>query len=385
VPIQAFIDDSGSKGQGDTFVLAGFIGRAEDWAAFADRWQAALERPPAIPRFKFWEFAHGEGSFARFSEAERNKKVSELVAAMAGGCFTRISVALDLPAFQEWSGTGWAGFEISHPYCFVFQLIIAAVAYTLLDRRHSEPFEILFDEQLALGSRAKRWYPVIRELCMGAEIQALLPPEPIFRRDEEFVALQAADLYAGLVRSGKGEKDATREAILSPLLPILSGLKVTHAVEMRVQASFVASRWESVCNAAGLAAADAFIPTMERLKKNLADIGGDPISEQRLAPMFAAVERAIANGAVAAIDNSDGFGWLRRELAEVTAISARSETVGQAFLSRQGTSPKIPIDEKLLRTVALLDEDGLDAYRQKVVKRHKKAARGAARRKRRRR
>jgi len=40
VPIQAWIDESGSKGEGDTFVLAGFIGRAEDWALFSDRWQA---------------------------------------------------------------------------------------------------------------------------------------------------------------------------------------------------------------------------------------------------------------------------------------------------------------------------------------------------------
>src|SRR5262249_51156508 len=99
--MQAFIDDSGAPGQGEAFVLAGFSGRNEDWVHFADRWQAALDRPRAIPRFKFWDFVHGEGVFARFSEAERNKKVSSLVEAMAGGDFTRISVTLDLPAFEE--------------------------------------------------------------------------------------------------------------------------------------------------------------------------------------------------------------------------------------------------------------------------------------------
>jgi hypothetical protein len=151
--MQAFIDDSGSKGQGDTFVLAGFIGGSEDWAEFADRWQAALERPPKIPRFKFWEFDHAQGAFGRLSEVERNRKASELVATMAGGAFTRVSVALDLTAFAEWSGTTWAGQEMSHPYCFVFQLVVVAVANALLDRGHREPFEILFDEQVALAVR----------------------------------------------------------------------------------------------------------------------------------------------------------------------------------------------------------------------------------------
>lgn len=83
---QAVIDDSGSKGQGDTFVLAGFIGRADDWASFADRWRSALERPPAISRFKFWEFAHGEGAFSRLSELARNKKVSDAFGPGAIAC-----------------------------------------------------------------------------------------------------------------------------------------------------------------------------------------------------------------------------------------------------------------------------------------------------------
>lgn len=184
------------------------------------------------------------------------------------------------------------------------------------------------------------------------------------------------------MRSGKGEDVRVGDAYLSGLLAALSGIKVRQAAQMRAQASLAASAWESAFNAVGLAAAEAFGPIMERLKKSLADIGGDPISEHKLAAMFAATERVIANRVVAAIDDSDGFGWLRRELAGVTAISPRSQTLGRAVLFQRGTTPEVPIpDEKLNRAIALLDEDSLGAYRRKIAKKREKAVRKAARHK----
>jgi hypothetical protein len=207
---------------------------------------------------------------------------------------------------------------------------------------------------------------------MADEIKPLLPAEPIFRRDDDVLALQAADLYAGLVRSRKGEKNAAREAILSPLLAAFSATKVKGIADIRAQASVALSAWEQAFNAIGFAAATDFIPIVDKLKGTLADIGGDPVSERTLAP------RHVEHVGVREDDDSDGFAWLRRELAEVTAISARSYVVGRDTLSNPPTSAGLSIpDERLNRAIALLDEDSLDAYRRKVAKNRARAARKA--------
>jgi hypothetical protein len=288
LPMQALIDDSGGKGEGDTFVLAGFIGRSEAWADFVDRWQAALDRDRGIPYFKFRDFSHRGGVFTQFSEEERRKKASDLVAAMAGGGFERVSITLDLKAFAERYGVSWEGLDIGHPYVWTFQMMIGAVAITLFHGGHRESFDIIFDEQSSFAAKCKKWYRAIKEICVPPQLQPLLPTEPIFRDDREFLALQASDLYAGLVRSAKG-----------------------HDAE--------------------------------------ADL--------------------------------DGYGWLRKELASVTTISGCSQKVGRAMLSNQ-TKSSTPMGEKeATRAIALMDEDGLDAYRRRIEKRRKKAAKKESRHK----
>ena len=53
--LTAFIDDSGSEGQGPVFVLAGHLSRTEVWSAFATRWQQVLDEAQSLPYFKMKE------------------------------------------------------------------------------------------------------------------------------------------------------------------------------------------------------------------------------------------------------------------------------------------------------------------------------------------
>ena len=55
MPVQAFVDDSGGKGHGTHFVLAGLIADAENWAQFSDAWHLCLGQDPAIAYFKMRE------------------------------------------------------------------------------------------------------------------------------------------------------------------------------------------------------------------------------------------------------------------------------------------------------------------------------------------
>lgn len=74
-----------------------------------------------------------------------------------------------------------------------------AACYELIEQGVKERFEIIFDENVILGPRVKRWYPVFRSQ-MEPEERAIMPIEPIFRDDEQFVPLQVADLLAWLIR-----------------------------------------------------------------------------------------------------------------------------------------------------------------------------------------
>src|SRR5262245_17278239 len=79
MPMQAFVDDSGNKGQHKWFVLAGGIASMEEWAAFSDDWQRCLDSAPRIAYFKLNE-AKGrrKGEFRNWSAALRDEKVRQL-------------------------------------------------------------------------------------------------------------------------------------------------------------------------------------------------------------------------------------------------------------------------------------------------------------------
>src|SRR5207249_7888709 len=179
-------------------------------------------------------------------------------------------------------------------------------------------------------------------------------------------------------------------------------------MEMRAQANCVASAWESIVKAVGDERAADFVPIAERLQKNLAAIGGDSHAEQTLAPLFAAVDRVRAAGAVPTPYDSDGLGWLRRELAAVTAISARSRTLDRSILrtddleetknktiaamERYGVIEQMgglaQLEDKIraarnasatyeqlsraIRAITLLDEDSLGAFRRRMLQRREK-------------
>jgi len=73
-----------------------------------------------------------------------------------------------------------------------------AACLELWDRGWREQFEMIFDENVIFGSSAKTLYPMVKACGELLEPQAarLLPIEPLFRNDRDFLPLQAADLFA---------------------------------------------------------------------------------------------------------------------------------------------------------------------------------------------
>jgi hypothetical protein len=204
VPIQAFLDESGGAGQSQHFVLAGFIGEAEKWAAFSDDWRAACEKEPAVSPFKMREAANFRGAFAGWSAAARDRRVRELADILAGYRFTSFHAITEIASFQRTIAGGvrrpWA-----QPYVYSFQFAVMGIAYEMLERGHTERIEVIFDEQVIFAPRALRWYELIKGVA-DDDVKAIMPIQPLFRSDAEFLPLQAADMLAWLYRKDVGEE-----------------------------------------------------------------------------------------------------------------------------------------------------------------------------------
>lgn len=208
--IQAFFDDSGTKGTGRIMVIAGFIGEASAMANLADEWERLIrfKHPGAIRYFKMDEALHLRGEFAHWNPSKRDEKVKQLSELLENHRLVEVSCAVDLYEFQEvsslWVEPGPHPF--SHPYVFLANQVIARAAMEAARRFGAKtPMEVIFDEQSVFCRPLQEMWDGLRqelivEMPEHAEPIKILPPQPWFRDDKDFVLLQCADLLAGTLR-----------------------------------------------------------------------------------------------------------------------------------------------------------------------------------------
>ncbi|MER9300980.1 DUF3800 domain-containing protein [Mesorhizobium sp. M0621] len=194
--IQVFVDDSGGKGHTRHFALVGLLGFSEAWVDFSNEWVNCLRQHPAIEIFKMNEAAARRGQFRGMTEAERDEKLRLLAQVINRHAKITTFSVIDLDAHA----LTWAHMPKPHsePYFWPFQNTIMAACHTLWDAGWREKFEIIYDEQVIFGPRAKLWYPVIKRLfeIQFPEQSSILPDEPLFRSDNVCIPIQAADMFA---------------------------------------------------------------------------------------------------------------------------------------------------------------------------------------------
>jgi len=198
--IEAFVDESGGKGQGKIFVMAGWLAEHKDWIAFSREWAACLNAPPKLEYFKMREAASRRGQLCGFSEKERDRKVRLFANIVRRHAKAAFHCSVDLDAFS--SSIEPLGKPFSDPYFWPFHITIMAVCLDLVERGVREPFEIVFDEHSIFGPRAKPWYPLVRALMMKTDPEdaAIMPSEPLYRSDSDCLPIQASDMLAWLLR-----------------------------------------------------------------------------------------------------------------------------------------------------------------------------------------
>jgi hypothetical protein len=226
VILQAYIDESGTGNtrQEPYFALAGFISTSENWANFSTEWQKELDNDPPIKCFKMRQAFAKQGPFKGLNTEDIDQRVTKFIEIIKSYAMVRVSTTIDKRGYDQFiKGKLDIPSEIDSPYfwCF-YQLIYAIIVY---QRRHewNTRIDFIFDEIGKLGPETIRWYPLLKKLATPAAKPYIGSP-PIFRDDEQFLPLQAADLYAWLVRRKLYENKTI-------CMPMLRELKEFHNMQ----------------------------------------------------------------------------------------------------------------------------------------------------------
>ncbi len=186
--------------------MSGLLGAAELFASVADGWDRALraQHPGAIRYFKMEEATGLKGEFAHWREEPRDEKIRQMAQVINRRDLLEVAAVVNLKDFakaeSEWSHVGHRH-TMNQPHLTLFQYVMVSCVSEALNHGSFEPMEVVFDDNAVFRGEIQRMYPLVREVeSEDPERLAVLPVQPWFRDDRDFVVLQAADLLAGRLR-----------------------------------------------------------------------------------------------------------------------------------------------------------------------------------------
>lgn len=224
----AYIDDSGTDGQGPAVTLAGWAASEEQWRAFSAAWQSVLDMdtPSRLTYFKMVEANSLRGEFQGWTESQRNERVSRLLA-----------VIKDHVRYGMYGLIYWDDFRemqklypqlFIHEYSLLFSSVIAEGAYRA--QTLGEKIEFIFDEQGAIGDDSAEAFDLARRLIIDKQFSEVVCGKPIHRCDKEVLPLQAADLLAWHIRRVCYESALSGAPELGAVMGKFSDIPMVHTI-----------------------------------------------------------------------------------------------------------------------------------------------------------
>lgn len=218
--LQTVIDDSyGPLDRHPYYVLAGFVSPAERWESFSDEWEVELKRQ-SLPYFKMNEAVRSKnGPWKGVPEDERRRRIGAFVSIARKHASLRVRSVIKISEYQRHLKPHVPK-ELDGPYVPCFLQIITSVAAHHRDHNWKEPVDFIFDEQQQFSKELVSTWWHIRNISEPFNLSAL-GDQPTFRDDKTFLPLQAADLYAWLVR----DHASMNKTLITPMRPELKALE----------------------------------------------------------------------------------------------------------------------------------------------------------------
>jgi hypothetical protein len=190
--LQAFVDEC-ARQDGSVFVMAGYVAPVENWLAFSDDWQKVLDlsehphRPMA--KAKMRNLRHPRG----LRRSEMFYRVIEKHAVAAFSCTLDAKGMREGLAEIQWPDWMLNPEKLSNPYYFAFQLILESLAVAQEHFGIFEPVDFVFDEISCKAACLQGWEDMKK--YSSPAVSKYFGNTPIFRPEEAYLPLQAADLY----------------------------------------------------------------------------------------------------------------------------------------------------------------------------------------------
>lgn len=199
-----YFDDSGSDAGSQWYVLAGFLATVEEWKMVATSWAGILDRE-GLPYFKMSQAMALDGPFRHgWSAALRNKLILELVDVVAPINPWRVECFVNRRLFDDYVKGILQSAIFQDPYFMLFYQIVLSVCANAERICWNPDCDFIFDEQGKLGDiTIAKWEWVkqnIDDIQSRFRVSQHLGSRPIPRNDITFRPLQAADMFAWLVR-----------------------------------------------------------------------------------------------------------------------------------------------------------------------------------------
>ena len=203
----SYFDESGDEA---TFVVGGLTSTAARWDALAHDWALALATAPAIPYFKF-NNAH------KLSAADHGAKIDALIAIINQHAMRADAGIVDVGEYEVYLAK-LIGASYEKPSHFGYVQTLQQCALHCPEKEGSISF--VFDTMNELQHADLQYaFSLFQERCENADVKARLDKEPHCGDDKALPQLQAADLWAGLVRASMKLDRAAMDYLRKIVIP----------------------------------------------------------------------------------------------------------------------------------------------------------------------
>jgi len=196
--LQSYADDSSSNDGDQRLFMAGFVGLAENWAAFSDDWHFALKHiGPPIEYLRMVEAQNRRDQFRNWSIKDRDAKIRILADVIKSYPFLSFDFSVSRKAFTI-HVKPHAPRALAKPHFSANFLTVSGIS-RFFQNESGAKIEFIFDEQDGVDADV---YLFFEYMCRNIPKDARdkISGFPIFKNDKELLPLQAADMAAWFVR-----------------------------------------------------------------------------------------------------------------------------------------------------------------------------------------